>query len=465
MSHQSPPSYEQAGKNQHDAYWMPFTPNRAFKADPRMLVSAKGIYYTTSDGRKLIDGTAGHASVNAGHCRPEIITAIHEQVKTLDYAPAFRWGHPRAFEFANRLADIAPDNLNRVFFTNSGSEAIDTALKVALAYQQARGQAQRNRLVGRALAYHGVSFGAISVSGLGDNRKQFSALLPHVDHLPHTHGLAENLFSHGQPQHGSHFADALEDIIHIHGAETIAAVIVEPVTVATGIFIAPEGYLQRLREICNRHDILLIFDEVITGFGRIGARWACERFNVIPDIITSAKALTNSTLPMGATIVREEIYETINNSAQQHAIEFFHGYTTSGHPLACAAGIANLDIFAQEKLFTRASGEMEKYFEDKVHGLRDIELIRDLRNIGFLAAFDLTPQPDQVGKHGQYVVAECFKRGLLLRAAGDIAVLSPPLTITKAQIDDMFAILREVLQTLQMSIQPTLPNQEVGCLV
>ena len=363
-----------------DAYWMPFTANRQFKANPRMLVSAKDMHFTSDDHRSILDGTAGLWCVNAGHARETIAEAVKQQVLNLDYAPAFQMGHPAAFELAERLVKMIPGNFDRVFFTNSGSESVETALKIAIAYHRVRGEGTRQRLIGRVRGYHGVGFGGISVGGIGPNRKFFGSLLTGVDHLPHTHSLEHNAFSRKQPEWGAHLADELEGIVALHDASNIAAVIVEPVAGSTGVLIPPKGYLEKLRAICDKYGILLIFDEVITGFGRLGSSFATEYFGVIPDIVATAKGITNGTVPMGAVFVKEGIYDTFMN-APENTIELFHGYTYSGHPVACAAALATLDIYEEEKLFERAD-QIAGYWEDAVHSFKGVRHVIDVRNLG-----------------------------------------------------------------------------------
>jgi beta-alanine--pyruvate transaminase len=431
-----------------DALWMPFTANRAFKQAPRMLASAKDMHFTSDDGRRILDGTAGLWCVNAGHCREPIVRAIADEAARLDFAPPFQMGHPLAFRLAERLTEITPAGLDRVFFTNSGSEAVDTALKIALAYHRARGEPRRTRFVGRLRGYHGVGFGGISVGGIENNRKAFAAqLLPGVDHLPHTHDPQRNAFSRGQPAHGAELADGLERIVADRGADTIAAVIVEPMAGSTGVLIPPVGYLERLRAICDAHGILLIFDEVITGFGRLGAPFAAQRFDVTPDVMTVAKGITNGAVPMGAAIVKREIHDAILDEAHRGAggIELFHGYTYSGHPLACAAGLATLDLYEREDLFGRAAA-MSDYWADAVHGLRDVPNVVDLRSLGLVAGIEVAPRDGKPGARGYDAFVECFRRGLLVRVTGDIIALSPPLIVEKTQIDEMFSLLADVLK-------------------
>jgi beta-alanine--pyruvate transaminase len=428
-----------------DELWMPFTANRLFKRAPRMLVGAKGMYYTTSDGRQVLDATAGLWCVNAGHCRDRITAAIREQAGVMDYAPGFQMGHPLAFELAQRLSVMLPGDIDRVFFGNSGSEAVDTALKIALAYWQAKGQPQRARFIGRARGYHGVGFGGIAVGGIEANRRQFAAqTLPAVDHLPATHDLAQNAFSRGQPTHGAHFADALEDMVARYGADTIAAVIIEPMAGSTGVLIPPKGYLERLRAICDTHGILLIFDEVITGFGRLGASFAAEKFGVIPDMMTLAKGLTNAAVPMGAVCVREPIHDAVVNGAPA-GIELFHGYTYSGHPLAAAAGLATLDVYESEGLFERAAS-LESYWANAVHALRGLPHVIDLRNIGLVAGIELEPRAGAPGARGFETFLKCFENGVMARSTADTIAMSPPLIVEKAQIDQMFDTLADALK-------------------
>lgn len=426
-----------------DAYWMPFTPNRRFKADPRTVVRAQGMYYYAPDGREILDGTAGLWCVNAGHCRPRIVEAIARQAGELDYASSFNLGHPKAFEFATRIAALTPQGLDRIFFVNSGSEAVDTALKIALAYQRGRGQGGRTRLIGRERAYHGVGFGGVSVGGIVRNRMYFGALLAGVDHLPHTHDLARNAFSRGQPEHGADQADALEAIIALHDASTIAAVIVEPVAGSTGVLVPPKGYLERLRAICSKHDILLIFDEVITGFGRTGAAFAAERLGVVPDMIAMAKGMTNSAVPMGGVAVSRAVHDSLMEHADA-PIELFHGYTSSGHPLACAAGMATLDAYEEEGLFARAA-ELSPYWEAAVHSLKDARHVIDVRNFGLIAGIELEPRPGRPTERALKAFETCFDRGVMVRTTGDIIALSPPLIIEKPQIDQLVGAIRDAL--------------------
>lgn len=424
--------------------WMPFTANKQFKAQPRMLASAKGMYYTSVDGRKILDGTSGLWCVNAGHGRTEIVNAIAEQAQHLDYAPGFQLAHAGAFEAATAVASFMPEGMDRIFFTNSGSESVDTALKIALAYHRARGDAQRTRLIGRERGYHGVGFGGISVGGIVTNRKIFSgALLPAVDHLPHTHNLEHNAFTRGQPAWGEHLADELERLVTLHDASTIAAVIVEPMAGSTGVLIPPKGYLERLRAITAKHGILLIFDEVITAFGRLGSATAAEHFGVTPDLITMAKGVSNAAVPAGAVAVKREVHDAIVNGVAG-GIEFFHGYTYSAHPLATAAILATLDIYRREKLFERAS-VMAKPFEEAVHALKDAPHVIDIRNMGLVAGIELSPRAGAPGARAAEVFQKAFDQGLLVRYTGDIIAVSPPLIIEKEQITEMFTLLRKIL--------------------
>jgi len=419
-----------------DHFWMPFTANRQFKTSPRLLESAEGMYYTDTDGRQVIDGTAGLWCCNAGHGRREITEAVSKQIARMDFAPTFQMGHPLPFELAERLAEIAPAGLNRVFFTNSGSESADTALKVALAYQRAIGQGSRTRLIGRELAYHGVGFGGISVGGMGNNRKAFSSsLIPGVDHLPHTLDLTRNAFTRGLPEHGAELADELERLVTLHGADNIAAVIVEPMSGSAGVILPPQGYLQRLREITRKHGILLIFDEVITGFGRVGEAFAAQRWGVTPDILTCAKGLTNGAVPMGAVFVSEQIHEAFMHGPES-AIEFFHGYTYSGHPVACAAALATQEIYQRENLFQKAI-ELEGYWQDALFSLQGLPNVTDIRTVGLVAGIQFAPHADGVGKRGYEVFRQCFEDGLLARASGDTIALSPALIVEREHIDAM----------------------------
>lgn len=431
--------------NDLEPFWMPFTANRQFKAQPRLFVEAEGVHYTTADGRRVLDGTSGLWCCNAGHRRKPIVEAVQRQVETLDFAPTFQLGHPLSFEFASRLTQMT-EGFSQVFFTNSGSEAVDTALKIALAYQRAIGQGTRTRLIGRERGYHGVGFGGISVGGIVANRKQFGTLLTGVDHLPHTHDLAHNAFTQGEPEWGVHLADELERIVALHDASTIAAVIVEPVAGSTGVLIPPKGYLTRLREICDRHGILLIFDEVITGFGRLGTNFASEYFGVKPDLFTTAKGLTNAVVPMGAVFARDGIYDAFMD-APDGLIELFHGYTYSGHPLACAAGLATLDLYRDEGLFERAN-DLAPYWQDGVHSLKGRNHVIDVRNLGMVAGIELEGITGKPTARAFDAFVKCYDKGLLIRTTGDIIALSPPLIVDKSHIDFMIDTVGEVLQTV-----------------
>ncbi len=429
-----------------EPFWMPFTANRQFKAAPRILVSAKDMHFVAEDGRRILDGTAGLWCVNAGHCRSRIVEAIQRQAATLDYSPLFQMGHPGEFRAAALVTGLAPAGLDRVFFTNSGSEAVDTALKIALAYHRARGEGHRNVLIGRERGYHGVGFGGISVGGIPANRKAFGNMLARVDHLPHTHNPERNAFSRGQPDWGAHLADDLETrIIALHDAANIAAVIVEPVAGSTGVLVPPKGYLERLRAICDKHGLLLIFDEVITGFGRTGRAFAAETFGVTPDMITFAKGVTSGTVPLAGVIVRREIHDTIVSSAPPGTVELFHGYTYSGHPLATAAAEATLALYHEERLFDRAR-ELAPCFEQAVHGLKGAGPVIDIRNFGLMAGIELEPLPGKPGARGYQVFLKCFEKGVLTRVTADIVALSPPLIVTKQQIDELIGTLGAALK-------------------
>ena len=429
-----------------DAYWMPFTANRQFKKAPRMLAKASGMHFWTPDGREVLDAIAGLWCVNAGHARPRIVEAIRQQAGELDYAPPFQMGHPKAFELAERLVALAPAGLDKVFYTNSGSESVETALKMALAYHRVRGEGSRTRLIGRERGYHGVNFGGISVGGMVANRKMFGHLLGGVDHLRHTLDLSRNAYSVGLPPHGAELADDLERLIALHDASTIAAVIVEPVAGSAGVLLPPQGYLQRLREICDRHGILLIFDEVITGFGRTGAPFAAQRLGVTPDLMTVAKGLTNGCVPMGAVFARAEIHDVFMQGPE-HLVEFFHGYTYSGHPLACAAALGTLDTYAEEGLLTRGA-ELEGYFAEAVHSLRGAPHVIDLRNYGLVGGIELRPIDGQPGKRAFDVFLDCWEHGVLIRTTGDIIALSPPLIIEKSHIDRIVGTIADALKRI-----------------
>ncbi len=429
-----------------DPYWMPFTANRAYKQAPRMFVAAKDMHYVTDDGRKVLDGAAGLWCVNAGHCRPRIVEAVQKQVATLDYSPAFQMGHPDAFRVAERVAALTPGDLDHVFYCNSGSEGVDTALKIALAYHRARGEGQRNVLIGRERGYHGAGFGGISVGGIPANRKAFGNMLFRVDHMAHTHNLKENAFSRGQPAWGAHLADELENrIIPLHDAGNIAAVIVEPLAGSTGVLVPPKGYLERLRQICDKYGLLLIFDEVITGFGRTGPCFAANAVDVVPDMMIIAKGLTNGTVPMGAVVVRRDIYDTVTTSAPPGMVELFHGYTYSGHPLATAAAMASLDTYEEEGLFQRAQ-ELAPYFEQAVQSLRELPHVIDVRNMGMVAGIELESRPGAPTARAFEAFLKCYEDGALIRTTGDIIALSPPLIISKAQIDELIGIIAQALR-------------------
>ncbi|ANB34004.1 beta-alanine--pyruvate transaminase [Rhodovulum sulfidophilum] len=432
--------------NDLSAFWMPFTANRQFKAAPRMLVGAEGMYYRTADGRQVLDGTAGLWCCNAGHCRPKITEAVQKQVAELDYAPAFQMGHPKAFELASALRDMAPEGMEHVFFTNSGSESVETALKIAIAYHRARGEGARTRLIGRERGYHGVNFGGISVGGIGPNRKMFGSLLTGVDHLPHTHLPDQNAFTRGQPEHGANLADDLERLVALHGADTIAAVIVEPMSGSTGVLLPPKGYLERLREITRKHGILLIFDEVITGFGRLGSSFAAEHFGVLPDLMTTAKGLTNGVIPMGAVLTTAGVHDAFMQGPE-HMIEFFHGYTYSGNPIASAAGLATLETYREEGLFENAAA-LAPYWEEALHSLKGLPHVIDIRNMGLIGAVELEPIAGEPTKRAFTAFLNAFEKDLMIRTTGDIIAMSPPLMINKAQIDELFGKLTDVLRAL-----------------
>jgi len=429
-----------------ESFWMPFTANRQFKANPRLLARAEGMYYWTPDGRQVLDAAAGLWCVNAGHGRKEITDAVAKQIAVMDYAPPFQMGHPVAFEFASTLARIAPAGLDRVFFTNSGSESVDTALKIAIAYHRVRGEAARTRLIGRERGYHGVGFGGISVGGMVNNRKFFGALLPGVDHLRHTHDPARNQFSKGLPAHGAELADDLERLVALHDASTIAAVIVEPIAGSTGVLLPPKGYLKRLRELCTKHGILLIFDEVITGFGRTGSAFASQEFDVVPDMMTCAKGLTNGAVPMGAVLVQRSIHDAFM-SGPAGAIELFHGYTYSAHPIACAAGLATQKIYRDEGLFERAKAT-SPYWSDAVHSLKGRKNVVDLRAYGLVAGIELAPRTGSPGSRGYDAMVAAFDAGLLIRITGDTIAMSPPLVIERREVDRIFETLAGIIDRL-----------------
>jgi beta-alanine--pyruvate transaminase len=428
--------------NDLEPYWMPFTANRAFKKKPRLVVSAKDMHYATSDGRKLIDASAGLWCTNAGHNRDSIVAAIQAQAAQMDYAPAFQFSHPQAFELAARVAAMAPGDLDHVFFCNSGSEAVDTALKIALAFH---GNASRVRLIGRERGYHGVGFGGIAVGGIVNNRKQFGVSLAGTDHLPMTYNRAEQAFSVGEPEWGAHLADALDGLVALHDASTIAAVIVEPVAASTGVLAPPKGYLKRLRAICDKHGILLIFDEVITGFGRLGYAFAAERYGVVPDMITFAKGITSGSVPMGGVLVRKGIYDAFMNGPE-HVIELFHGYTYSAHPLACAAGLATLDLYREEGLFERAL-KLETPWAQAAMALKGLPNVLDIRPVGMTVGIDLASKPDGVGKRGMEALdLGFFEHDVMFRAVGDTLALSPPLIVSESQIGEIFDKLARIIK-------------------
>ena len=432
--------------NDLEAYWLPFTPNRAFKAAPRLIARAKDMHYYTPDGRAVLDGTAGLWCTNAGHNRDPIVKAIAAQAAELDYAPAFQFAHPKAFELAGRVAALAPGDLDHVFFCNSGSEAVDTALKIALAYHNIRGEGARTRLIGRERGYHGVGFGGISVGGIVNNRKMFGTLLAGVDHLPATYNREQQAFSKGEPEWGAHLADELEHIVALHDASTIAAVIVEPMAGSTGV-PPPKGYLQRLRQICDKHRLLLIFDEVITGFGRLGCAFAAERYGVIPDLITFAKGITSGSVPMGGVIARAPIYQAFMRGPE-HVVELFHGYTYSAHPLACAAALATLDLYRDEDLFGRAR-KLEPLWAQAAMGLKSLPSVLDIRTIGLTAGIDLASRPDAAGRRAYDAMVMAFQEeNLVIRITGDTIALTPPLIVSESEIADLFGRVARVIKAV-----------------
>jgi beta-alanine--pyruvate transaminase len=440
-AHSTPQPHQASGLTEPapahlDAYWMPFTANRQFKATPRLLNGAKGMHYRSVDGREILDGTAGLWCCNAGHGRSRIVEAVQKQIAEMDYAPSFQMGHPLAFELAERLAEIAPAPLSRVFYTNSGSESVDTALKIALAYHRARGEGQRTRFIGREKGYHGVGFGGISVGGMVNNRKAFGAMLPGVDHMRHTLDIGRNAFSKGLPAHGAELADDLERIVQLHDASTIAAVIVEPVSGSGGVVLPPEGYLQRLKALCDKYGILLIFDEVITGFGRVGKAFGAQRMGVVPDLMTTAKGLSNGAIPMGAVFASESIFQAFMHGPEP-MIELFHGYTYSGHPVACAAALATLDIYREENLFERAI-ELGEYWGEALHSLKGLPNVIDIRNYGLIGAVEFAPRENAPGARGYDVFTDCFHhRDLMVRYSGDVIAMSPPLILERSHIDQI----------------------------
>ncbi|MCU6432374.1 aspartate aminotransferase family protein [Undibacterium sp. Jales W-56] len=436
--------YESRPENMHP-FWMPFTANRDFKSTPRLLVSAQGMHYRDVDGNRILDGTAGLWCVPLGHAQPRLVKAVQDMVAQLDFAPTFQMGHPSAFELAERLMSYTNHRFGQVFYTNSGSEAVDTALKMALAYHRARGDGTRTRLIGRERGYHGVGFGGMSVGGIANNRKTFGSLLPGVDHLPHTHNLEKNAFTRGEPEYGAHLADELERLVALHDASTIAAVIVEPLAGSSGVLVPPKGYLKRLRELCTKHGILLIFDEVITGFGRLATPFAFDYFDVEPDLVTMAKGLTNGVVPMGAVFSKQHIYDAFMQGPA--GIELFHGYTYSGHPLACAAALASLDIFEEQKVLEHARG-LTEYWADAVHSLKGLPHVIDLRNLGLIAGIELAPIPGKPGARAFDAFKRAFADGILIRVTGDIIALSPPLVLEKSHIDELFGKLAQILKNL-----------------
>jgi len=447
MSSAKPATVSTTVPNDLEAFWIPFTPNRAFKKAPRLIARAKGMHYYTPDGRAVLDATAGLWCSNAGHNREPIVEAISRQAAELDYAPAFQFSHPKAFELASRLAAMAPGDLNHVFFCNSGSEAVDSALKIALAYHNVRGQGARTRLIGRERGYHGVGFGGISVGGIVNNRKMFGSLLAGVDHLPHTYNREQQAFSRGEPDWGAHLADELDRIVALHDASTIAAVIVEPMAGSTGVLAPPKGYLERLRAICDKHGILLIFDEVITAFGRLGHAFAAERYGVEPDMITFAKGVTSGAVPMAGVIVRDAIHEAFMRGPE-HVIELFHGYTYSAHPLACAAGLATLDLYRDEGLFERA-GRLEPLWADAAMALKGLPHVLDIRAVGLAAGIDLASRPDAVGRRAYDAMQQAFaEEDVVIRVAGDTIALSPPLIVSESEIGEMFDKVARVIKGL-----------------
>ena len=433
--------------NDLEPYWLPFTPNRAFKTRPRLISGAKDMHYVAPDGRRLLDGSAGLWCTNAGHNRDPIVKAIQAQAAELDYAPAFQFSHPKAFELASRIAALAPGDLDHVFFCNSGSEAVDTALKIALAYHNVRGNASRVRLIGRERGYHGVGFGGVAVGGIVANRKQFGTLLVGADHLTSTYNRAEQAFTMGEPEWGAHLADELDRLVALHDASTIAAVIVEPVACSTGVLAPPKGYLQKLRAICDKHGILLIFDEVITAYGRLGHAFAAERYGVVPDIITFAKGITSGAVPMGGVLVRKGVYDAFMKGPE-HVIELFHGYTYSAHPLACAAGLATLDLYRDEDLFARAK-KLEPMWYEAAMGLKGLPNVLDIRPVGLTVGIDLASKPDGAGRRGyQALDAGYFEHDFMFRAVGDTLALSPPLIVSEAQIGEMFDKLAKIIKAV-----------------
>ena len=429
-----------------DNYWLPFTPNKKFKANPRLLTSAKGMYYKTDDDREVLDGIAGLWCTNAGHCHPKIVEAVQNQVAELDYATAFNMSHPKAFELAEKISSLTPEGLDRIFYGNSGSEAVETAMKVALAYHASKGEGQRTKFIGREKGYHGVNFGGVSVGGLTPNRKSFGPLLPGIDHMPHTWDVEHMAFSKGQPEWGLHLADELEKILMLQDPSTVAAVIIEPVTGSGGVIVPPKGYLERIREICTKHNVLLIFDEVITGFGRLGCCFAANRFDVRPDMITMAKGLTSAMIPMSAVAFDNSIYDQLMEGPEA-MIELFHGYTYSGHPVACAAGIATLDVYEEEGLFDNAKA-MEPHFEEAIHSLKGLNQVTDIRNIGLMGAIHFGSNGLPATEFAAKVFQHCYDNNVLVRYSGEFLVLSPSLIVEQTHIEKIIEALKTAIQSV-----------------
>ena len=429
-----------------DNYWLPFTPNKKFKANPRLLTSAKGMFYKSDDGREVLDGIAGLWCTNAGHCHPKIVAAVQNQAAELDYATAFNMSHPKAFELAEKVSSLTPKGLDRIFYGNSGSEAVETAMKVALAYHASKGDGQKTKFVGREKGYHGVNFGGVSVGGLTPNRKSFGPLLPGIDHMPHTWDTEHMAFSKGQPEWGLHLADELEKILILQDPSTVAAVIIEPVTGSGGVIVPPVGYLERIREICTKHNVLLIFDEVITGFGRLGCCFAANRFNVRPDMITMAKGLTSAMIPMSAVAFDNSIYDQLMEGPEA-MIELFHGYTYSGHPVACAAGIAALDVYEEEGLFDRAK-EMEPHFQEAIHSLKGLNQVIDIRNIGLMGAIHFGSDGLPATEFAAKVFQHCYDNNVLVRYSGEFLVLSPSLIVEKEHLDTIADALKAAITSV-----------------
>lgn len=438
--------------NDLEAHFMPYTPQRAFKKKPRMLTGAKGMYYYADDGRELLDASAGLWCVNAGHNHPKIVEAIRAQAGVLDYAPNFAFGHPLAFQAASRLCAEMPGDIDHVFFSNSGSEAVDTAVKIALAYWRMKGKPAKTKIISRERAYHGVNICGTTLGGIPANRKVFAgAMMPNVDWLPHTHDIAKNAFSKGQPEHGLQFALELENIVALHDAENIAAVIIEPVAGSTGVLVPPKGYLEKLRAICDKHDILLIFDEVITGWGRLGKATASEYFNLVPDILTSAKGINSGTVPMGATFCRKGIYDAFMQGGE-FGVEFLHGYTYSGHPLACAAALATQEVYKEEGLFENAA-KLSRKWEDALHTLKDAPHVIDIRNIGLMGAVELDPgtrkPPNEMSRAMEAFDRLYWEQDTVMRFTGNVLAMSPPLIVTESHIDQIVTRIRKALEAVK----------------